>query len=174
MENNIIVKTERLILRKFKQSDLTDLYEYLSDAEVVKFEPYKPMTMIEVRRTLDKRIASQEMIAVELKDSGKMIGNIYLGKRDFESLEIGFVFNRAYWGNGYAKEGCQKLIDIAFSSGIHRIFAECDPENANSWHMLESLGFKREARLKENIYFWKDENGKPIWKDTYIYSLLNK
>ena len=37
MENNIIVKTEQLILRKFKQSDLTDLYEYLSDAEVVKF-----------------------------------------------------------------------------------------------------------------------------------------
>lgn len=38
------------------------------------------------------------MIAVALKRSHKMIGNVYLGKREFEALEIGFVFNRHYWG----------------------------------------------------------------------------
>lgn len=174
MENNIITESKRLVLRKFAQSDLADLYEYLSDAEVVKFEPYKPMSMSETGRTLEKRISSDEMIAVELNSNGKMIGNIYLGKRAFDSLEIGFVFNKSYWGKGYAKESCQKLIELAFSSGIHRIFAECDPENTYSWHLLESLGFKREAHLKENLYFWKDKSGNPIWKDTYIYSLLNK
>ena len=44
------------------------------------------------------------MIAVELKDSTKMIGNVYLGKRDFEALELGYVFNRNYWGSRYAAE----------------------------------------------------------------------
>ena len=39
----IIAETERLLLRRFEEYDLEDLYEYLSDREVVKFEPYLPM-----------------------------------------------------------------------------------------------------------------------------------
>ena len=74
---------------------------------------------------------------------------------------------------GYAKESCNAIIDCCFSKGVHRIFAECDPVNSNSWRLLESLGFEREAHLKQNVYFWKDENDNPIWKDTFIYSLLN-
>ena len=46
MENKIIIaETERLILRRYMESDLEDLYEYLSNSNVVEFEPYKPMTM---------------------------------------------------------------------------------------------------------------------------------
>lgn len=149
------------------------MYEYLSDSNVVKYEPYKPMTMSEVENNLDWRISTDEMIAVELKSNNKMIGNVYLGKRDFESLEMGYVFNKDYWGKGYAKESCMKLIELAFSNGIHRIFAECDPQNLGSWKLLESLEFEKEAHLKENVYFWKDDNNKPIWKDTYIYAKLN-
>ena len=101
-----------------------------------------------------------------------MIGNVYLEKRDFDSLEIGYVFNKNYWGKGYAAESCSALIEMSFCNGTHRIFAECDPENPNSWKLLERLGFVREAHLKQNVYFWKDEEGNPIWKDTFIYSLL--
>ena len=112
------------------------------------------------------------MIAVELKSTGKMIGNVYLGKRDFESLEIGYVFNEDYWNKGYAKESCNKLMELAFQKGIHRIYAECDPDNQASWRLLESMDFAREGYLKKNVYFWRDSNGKPIWKDTFIYSKL--
>ena len=35
------------------------------------------------------------------------------------------------------------------------------------------LNFQREAHLRKNVYFWKDENGKVLWKDTYIYAKLN-
>ena len=42
-ENIIIAETERVILRRYQESDLQDLYEYLSDPDVVKHEPYKPM-----------------------------------------------------------------------------------------------------------------------------------
>lgn len=126
-----------------------------SDKEVVKYEPYKPMNIKEVENNLDWRISTDEMIAVELKVNKKVIGNIYLGKRDFISLEIGYVFNRNYWGNGYAKERCSALIKKAFLEGAHRIFAECDPCNLNSWKLLEGLGFVREAHLKQNLFWGK-------------------
>ena len=169
----IVAETERLILRRYKKEDLQDLFEYLSDKDVVEYEPYKTMTFSEAEENLEWRIGTDEMIAVELKSSHKMIGNVYLGKRDFETLEIGYVFNRNYWGKGYAVESCEALIAQAFSNGVHRIYAECDPLNENSWKLLEALGFRREAHFRKNVYFWKDENGKPIWKDTYIYAKLN-
>lgn len=168
------VFTDHLILRRFRESDLADLYEYLSDPQVVAFEPYKPMTIEEVKNNLDWRISTDEMIAVELKATGKLIGNIYLGKRDFDALEIGYVFNQSYQHQGYARESCERLINLAFATGVHRIYAECDPENLASWGLLERLGFAREAHLQKNVYFWKDANGSPIWKDTYIYAILNQ
>ena len=82
-----------------------------------------------------------------------MIGNVYMGKRDFEALEIGYVFNQNYWGNGYAAESCKALIKQAFSNGVHRIYAECDPNNKNSWKLLEALEFQREAHFRKNVYF---------------------
>ena len=174
MENKIVIaETDRLILRRYKKEDLQDLFEYLSDKEVVEYEPYKPLTLNETKENLEWRIGTEEMIAVELKNSHKMIGNVYMGKREFEALEIGYVFNRNYWGNGYAVESCKALIQQAFSNGIHRIYAECDPRNKSSWKLLEALGLQREAYLRKNVYFWKDEKEKPIWKDTYIYAKLN-
>lgn len=170
----IIAETERLILRRYKKEDLQDLSEYLSDQEVVEYEPYRPMTLDETKENLEWRIGTDEMIAVELKDSHKMIGNVYMGKREFEALEMGYVFNRNYWGHGYAAEACNILIQQAFSNGIHRIYAECDPRNKRSWKLLEASGFRREAHLRKNVYFWKDENEKAIWKDTYIYARLNE
>lgn len=168
------IETERLILRRFCKSDLQDLYEYLSDEEVVRFEPYKPMDLQEAENTLNWRMTTEEMLAVELKASGQMIGNVYLGQRDFEARELGFVFNRQYWGQGYARESCNALMQHAFATGVHRIYGECDPENVHSWRLLERLGFRREAHLRENVYFWKDEQGNPVWKDTLVYAILNE
>ena len=174
MENKLfIAETERLILRRYKKEDIQDLFEYLSDKEVVRYEPYKPQTFEETQKSLEWRISTDEMIAVELKKSHKMIGNVYMGKREFEALEIGYVFNRNYWGYGYAAESCKALIERAFSNGVHRVYAECDPNNKSSWKLLEVLGFQREAHFRKNVYFWKDETETPIWKDTYVYVKLN-
>ena len=166
------IQTERLILRRFCAEDLQDLYEYLSDEETVRYEPYKPMDMGETEKELAERIAADEMIAVVRKSDNKLIGNLYLGKREFETLELGYVFNRRFWHQGYAKESCEALIKKVFEDGIHRIYAECDPCNKSSWRLLEGLGFAREAHFKQNVYFWKDEEGNPLWKDTFVYSLL--
>ena len=173
MSKIIIAETDRLVLRRYQKEDIQDLFEYLSDEEVVKYEPHKPLTFEEAKENLAWRISTDEMIAVELKHSHKMIGNVYLGKRDFEALEMGYVFNRNYWGHGYAAESCRALMQLAFSNGIHRIYAECDPDNENSWKLLEALSFRREAFFRKNVYFWKNEKDEPIWKDTYVYAKLN-
>lgn len=55
-----------------------------------------------------------------------------------------------------------------------RIYAECDPRNTGSWKLLEKAGMKQEAFFHKNIYFHKDENGNPIWKDTYVYAILGE
>lgn len=172
--DDMILETGRLILRRFRESDLQDLHEYLSDPEVVRFEPYKPKSLAEAREDLAWRVSTEEMTAVELKGSGKMIGNVYLGRRDFLSLEIGYVFNRRYWGRGFAAESCRALIRRAFSQGVHRVFAECDPQNESSWRLLEALGFRREGHFLQNVYFRQDGDGRPIWKDTYVYGLLGR
>ena len=61
------------------------------------------------------------------------------------------------------------MIDHAFREGTHRVYAECDPRNTASWKLLEKVGLCREAHFKQNIWFRKDENGIPQWKDTFVY-----
>lgn len=167
------ILTERLIIRNYEEKDLNDLYEYLSVEEVVRFEPYTAMNLDDVRKNLEWRISSDEIFALELKENGKMNGNIFLGKRECETLELGYVLNRNFWSNGYAFEACSAMCGNVFSKGIHRLEANCDPNNAASWKLLERLGFVREGHLRKDIYFRKGKNGNPIWKDTFIYSKLN-
>ena len=169
----IFTETDRLILRRFKKSDLSDLYEYVSDPDTVKYEPYLPMSMEEAAANLDIMMTSDDMIAVELKEEHKMIGSIYLVKREFEAAELGYLFNKSYRLNGYAREGCAALIKKSFGEGLHRIYAECDTMNTASWKLLEALGFMREAHLRESVYFTRDEQDRPVWRDTFIYSKLN-
>ena len=165
------LETDRLLLRRFIKSDLDDLYEILSDEEVVRYKPYKPMDKCSTEESLAWRISTSEMIAIEKKEERKVIGNIYLGIRDNNSLEIGYLLNKKYWHLGLAKEAILATVNDAFLSGVDLIYAECDPKNEASWHLLEAVGFVRKECLKNNVYFFKDENGNPIFKDTLIYEL---
>ena len=65
MDCKFVLETDRLILRRYRREDLQDFYEYLSDEDVVRYEPYKPMNLMETQEELAQRIASDEMIAVE-------------------------------------------------------------------------------------------------------------
>lgn len=67
-----------------------------------------------------------------------------------------------------ASEALSAVIRKCFNNGIHRIYAECDPRNICSWKLLEKVGMEREAFFHKNIYFYKDENGNPIWKAIVI------
>lgn len=166
------LETERLILRNFEENDYDDLFEFLSQRKDDEFESYPDITYDNGREHLAYRVGSDEFFAIELKETGKVIGNIYFGNRDFESKELGYIVNKNYQRKGYAREAITEIIKEAFDSGVHRVYAECAPRNECSWKLLESLGFEREAFFRQNVYFKKDECGKPMWQDTYVYSML--
>lgn len=168
------ITTPRLILREFRESDYDDLYEFLYQLRDDEFEGYPGITYENGREHLKYRVGSDEFYAIELAESGKVIGNIYYGKRDFEAREVGYIVNKDFQRKGYASEALKAVIDNAFADGVHRVYAELDPRNECSWRLLEKVGMAREAHFKQNVYFHKDEKGNPIWKDTYVYAVLNK
>lgn len=165
-------ETKRLILRPFEEADYDDLFECLSQLERDEFEGYPGITYENGREHLKYRIGSDEFYAIEFKETGKVIGNIYCGKRDFEAREVGYIVNKHYQRQGYAGVALSAVIENAFRAGAHRVFAECDPRNTPSWKLLERVGLKREARFKQNIFFHRDENGAPVWKDTLVYAII--
>ena len=168
---NIIL--DRVIIRRFKENDWKDLLEYLSDEEVVKYEPYEVFTEVEVKEETIRRIDDKSFYAVCMKEKDKLIGNIYFSKGDFGTWELGYVFNKTYQGYGYATESIKGLIEYAFKElDVRRIIAMCNPENERSWKLLERLNMRREGMLLKNIYFKSDINGDPIWLDTYEYAIL--
>lgn len=166
------IETTRLILRNFKDEDYDDLYEFLSQRKDDIYEAYPGITYENGKEHLKYRIDNDEFIALVLKEKQKVIGNIYMGNRDFEAKETGYIINKKYQRMGYASEALNVIIQKAFKKNIHRIYAECAPQNTCSWKLLEHLGFTREACFRQNVYFHKDEKGNPIWQDTYVYCLL--
>lgn len=166
------IKTRRLILRPFSENDYDDLYEFLSQLRDDEFEGYPGISYENGREHLAYRLGSEEFFAIALRESGKVVGNIYCGKRDFDAREVGYIVNRDHRRKGYALEALRAVAVQAFRSGVHRVYAECDPRNVSSWRLLEAAGFRREARLRQNVWFHRDEHGAPIWKDTFIYAML--
>lgn len=167
------IQTKRLVLRRFTADDWPDLYEYLSDDAVVKFEPYEVFSMVQSKEEAVIRAGMECYYAVCLKESGKLIGNVYLGKADFDTLELGYVFHAKYQGFGFATEAVSNLLSIAFEEwNTRRIIAMCNPLNQKSWALLERIGMRREGTLIQNIYFKRDNLGNPIWCDTYQYAIL--
>lgn len=169
------METNRLIIRPFAASDAEDLYGYLSRTEVVRYEPYPPFTREQAAEESIRRAGDPNYHAVVLKENGHVIGNLYFAPGEFETWELGYVFHDEYWGNGYASEACRALLCDAFAKeNTRRVIAMCNPGNRASWRLLERLGMRREGHLRQNIWFFKDENGQPIWQDTYEYAILRE
>ena len=166
--------TERLFLRPFQETDPDDLYEFLSQLENDEFEGYPGITRESSLGYLKQRSGSEEFYAVVLKETGKVIGNICCGNRNYDAKEVGYIINKDYQRCGYVAEALTAVIREAFRQGAHRIYAECDPWNESSWKLLEKAGLRREAHLRENIFFHRDDQGNPIWKDTCVYAVLNR
>lgn len=168
------IKTERLLLRRFRERDGEGLYGYLSDPETVRFEPYDPFTREEAEEEAKRRAADKNFWAVCLED-GTLIGNLYFAKGEFDTWELGYVFRREYWGMGYAAESVRALLHTGFEKmDVRRVIARCNPENRRSWKLLERLGLRRESHLRKNVFFFRDKAGHPIWQDTYEYGLLKE
>jgi [ribosomal protein S5]-alanine N-acetyltransferase len=174
----IIMETERLIVRNFRVDDWQDLYEYLSQKEVLRYEPEGESDQEDCKRKAMERSQSDIFLAVCLKDSDKMIGHVYFnqtGPVEFLTWEIGYIFNPKYYGKGYATESCQRVLQFGFKKlGAHRIIAMCNPENSTSWKLLERLSMRREGHHKKKAFFRRTDDGNPIWHDAYQYAILSE
>lgn len=167
------IETRNLIIRNFELSDEKDLCEYMLQRVNSEFEAYPDFTYEKAKKEVEFRAQSDEFYAIELKMEHKVIGNIYLGKRDFNARELGYVLNESYQHKGYGSEASKAMIEYMFNQGVHRIYAECAPQNTPSWKLMESIGLEREAHFKKNVSFHQDTNGRPIYWDTYVYAALN-
>ncbi len=117
----MILNTERLYLREMKQSDFNSLCKILKDEETM-YAYEGAFDDTEAQEWLDRQISRYHtygfgLWAVILKESEEMIGQCGLSMQPWkeeELLEVGYLFQRAYWHNGYATEAARACKQYAF------------------------------------------------------------
>ena len=117
----MILETKRLYLREMNQDDFDSLCKILQDEEVM-YAYEGAFQDAEVKEWLDRQIAHYQkwgfgLWAAVLKETGEMIGQCGLTMqpwKDREVLEIGYLFQKAYWHKGYAAEAAKACKRYAF------------------------------------------------------------
>jgi ribosomal-protein-alanine N-acetyltransferase len=170
------LRTERLVLREFRATDLDDIQAYAGDREVTRFLDWGPNTPEQTREFLAGAIAGQAAwprfefgFALDHLPSGRMIGSASLRLVDApnRTVEVGYCLNRDFWGQGLMPEAARALAQAAFGRlGLHRLVATCDARNVGSSRVMEKLGMRREG------LFRTDRQIKGAWRDTFIYAIL--
>lgn len=171
-----MIEAPRIVIRAFDPSDWQDLWEYLSDPLTYVFEPGEPIDEEQAELLTEERSKSNDFLAVELKSNRKVIGHLSfrrIEQIELQSWELGFIFNPSYQRQGYATESAKAVVEYGFHKlHVHRISANCNPENVASWKVLERVGFIKEGHQRKNIFFKTSVEGKPLWQDTYNYAML--
>lgn len=119
----IITETERLIIREMVQSDLGALCKILCDEQVMRAAYESAFSVEEAQNWMNRHFKRYEeygfgLWAVVLKETNEMIGQCGLtiqSWRERELLEIGYLFQKAYWHKGYATEAAIACKEYAFS-----------------------------------------------------------
>ncbi len=103
------------------------------------------------------------------RSSGALVGDVVLfwRSREHRAGELGYIFDPAFAGRGYATEAAREVLRLAFDElGLHRVVGRIYAENLASARVLERLGMRREAHLVSN------ERLRGEWTDEVIYALL--
>ena len=154
----MILKTERLILRPWKESDAESLYRYASDPEVGPIAGWPPHQSIEESRDIIKNVlCGEEAYAICLKEDGKAIGAIELKLRGHTDMterddecELGYWLGKPFWGQGIMPEAAKELLRHGFDDiGMTRIWCGYYEGNEKSRRVQEKAGFR---------YQWKSED----------------
>jgi len=172
-----VITTPRLQLRWLNEGDVAAQYAIFSDWEVVKYWSGAPWTDLSqseqaIAQALQGyRDGSGLKFAVELTESGELIGNVSL-YQFFEQnrrCELGYALGSAHWGKGYALEALEAALDYGFRElGLNRVEADIDPRNIASARVLERLGFREEGFMPERWIVHGET------ADTIFYGLLKR
>jgi RimJ/RimL family protein N-acetyltransferase len=171
------LRTERLLLRPFRDEDLDGLLAMQGRADVTRYLNWGPRTRDEARHMLERLMrmtaiddhSSGLRLAATLPASGEVIGDFSLWRvsQEHNQGEIGFVVHPDHHGAGYGTEGAALLLRLGFEeAGLHRIVGRCDARNAASARLMQKLGMRLEAHLREN------ELIKGEWCDELIFAML--
>jgi [ribosomal protein S5]-alanine N-acetyltransferase len=169
--------TARLLLRAFTQADADAIFALQSSAVVLRYWDSPPWSE---RARAERFIAGCKQmeqegtgarLAIERAADGVFIGWCCLleWNPDHRSASIGYCFDDAAWGQGFATEAAGALLQWAFVTlDLNRVQAETDTRNAASGRVLEKLGFAREGTLREDCIV----NGEV--SDSWVYGLLRR
>ena len=171
----MVIKTERLVLRDFSQTDLpvyqalcsdSDFQRYSSEADMTPEKAHSLLQMFIDWATESPRTKFQ--LAIEIP-AEEMIGSCGVRITSVEEKQgtFGCELNPAHWGRGYAHEASRAVIEFGFTElDLHRIYAETNSENRAAIALAKKMGMRVEGELKENRWF------RGQWWNTTILSIL--
>ena len=154
------LQTNRLFLRPIVVSDAPALFEARGDAEVMRYWDWpaqKDVAAVErifAEHAPELSSETARWWAVALSPDGPPIGECDLSEIDIHHgrAEVGFLFARRHWGQGYACEAMERVIDYGFNDlGLERLWARFHEGNEASKRLLEKLGFTYEGRLRSHV-----------------------
>jgi ribosomal-protein-alanine N-acetyltransferase len=168
------LQTSRLFLRPLAIGDAPALFEARRDLEVMRWDWPPPTSVSEVEAIIadhEPQIADGNVLwwAVALSPDGPAIGECDVSEIDHHHsrAEVGFLFAKTYWGNGYAREATEAVIAQAFGPlGLRRLWARFHAGNEASRRLLEKLGFAYEGTLRRHVR----RDGE--WRDCILYGRL--
>ena len=171
------LETDRLLLRPYRETDVDRVLELRSDPEAVRWVPLKLSTREEAVQLLERRVRMIRLredddalaLAAVRRSSGELVGEMTLWLRSAEHRqgELGYVFDPAFHGNGYATEASERLLALAFDElGLHRVFARAYGANRASLAVMRRLGMSQEAWLRET------ELLEGRWEDDVTFAIL--
>jgi RimJ/RimL family protein N-acetyltransferase len=169
------IESDRLVLRRFADSDLAPFLIYRNDPEVARYQAWESCTEQEAKNMIEQSRQEEPgepgewfQFAVELKETDALIGDCALKvEEDGRQAEVGYTLSREHQAKGYASEAVSCLLDYAFGDlGLHRVVAITDQENEPSIALLKRLGIRREGHFVQNAWF------KGRWASEYLYAVL--
>lgn len=174
------IRTDRLILRKFKESDAETFFNYRTNPQVVLYQGegwvnYKfeqALKFVLEQMNFEPGIPDTRFqIAIELKDAGNLIGDcaIHTLPQDTNQIEIGFTLNPMYQNEGFGTEAVKCLLGYIFTVlNKHRVIVITDVRNKNSIKLLEKIGMRKEGHFIKNAW------NKGEYTDEYLFALLKE
>ena len=155
----MILQTDRLTLRNWKETDAENMYTYARVPEVGPSAGWPPHKSIEESRGIvEKLMACPEAYAICLKGTDAPIGCIDLKLKDRTDLtdrddegELGYWLGKLFWGQGIMPEAVREMLRHAFEDlGMTRVWCAYYDGNEKSKRVQEKVGF-RYQRTAENV-----------------------
>lgn len=152
------METERLLLRRWRESDAEDLYRYACDPAVGPIAGWPPHKNVEESLSVIQNVLSgPEAYAICLKNDGRAIGAIEMklkGHTDLtdrdDECELGFWLAKPFWGRGLMPEAVNEILRHAFEDcGMSRVWCAYYDGNAKSKRVQEKCGFRYQWTSKD-------------------------